>query len=107
MFEKLAKTNYKVGFFGGVRSSSFEVPNRLDPNKKDLIQGFKITYYEVIKGDAGIGFDNPSIFFVTLQKFKDIFGNIAANDIAFRDCVISCGYNQQNGKKSLKAVAFI
>ena len=107
MFEKLGKTNYKVGFFGGIRRSSFEAPNRLDLNKKDLIQGFMLSYYEVIKPDSGIGFTSGGQFFVTVQKFKEIFGDITATEIAFRDCVISCSFNATTGKKTLKAVAFL
>ena len=106
MFDKLAKANIRVGFFGGVEKASFEFKDDQVPGGVRKIDGYYCYYYNLIPDGKGLGFYLEGKYFVSLDKFNQIFGDIAVTQILWRDCVVGVTVNSA-GKKSMKAVAFI
>ena len=106
MFDKLSKANIRVGFFGGIETASFEFKDDSVAGGVRKIDGFYCYYYNLVPDGKGCGFYLEGKYFVSVDKFKQIFGDVAASQILWRDCVVGVNVNSA-GKKNIKAVAFL
>lgn len=106
MFDKLTKAQIRVGFFGGAEKASFEFEDDKNPGTVRKIEGFYFYYYNLIPEGKGEGFYLEGKYFVSVDKFKQIFGDTTVAQILWRDCVVGVTVNAA-GKKAMKAVAFI